>query len=107
MEAVGAADAWERLGPLTTKPLVEHERERIAKAVSSLSKTLGARPAGWYCRTAPSVNTRRLLVEHGGFTYDSDAYNDELPYWTPVELEDGRIVHHLVLHLHRPWCFPS
>src|SRR3954467_2238 len=30
----------------------------------------------------PSANTRRLVVEEGGFFYDSDAYNDELPYWT-------------------------
>ena len=29
-----------------------------------------------------SANTRRLVVEEGGFLYDSDAYNDELPYWT-------------------------
>lgn len=30
------------------------------------------------------MNTRRLLVKHGGFLYDSDAYNDELPYWNRV-----------------------
>ena len=42
-------------------------------------------PAGWYCRYGPSVNTRRLLVEHGGFTYDSDYYGDELPFWQTVE----------------------
>ncbi|CAN0535393.1 unnamed protein product, partial [Scytosiphon promiscuus] len=23
----------------------------------------------------------RLIVEEGGFLYDSDAYNDDLPYW--------------------------
>ena len=45
----------------------------------------GERPLGWYCRTGPSVNTRRLLVEEGGFLYDSDAYNDELPYWQTVD----------------------
>ena len=63
----------------------EEEREHIRKAVASLTETLGSRPLGWYCRTAPSVNTRRLLVEEGGFVYDSDAYNDELPYWLTVE----------------------
>jgi len=63
----------------------EEEREHIYKAVASLTKTLGSRPLGWYCRSAPSVNTRRLLVEEGGFLYDSDAYNDELPYWDTVE----------------------
>jgi peptidoglycan/xylan/chitin deacetylase (PgdA/CDA1 family) len=30
------------------------------------------------------VNTRRLIIEKGGFLYDSDAYNDELPYWVTV-----------------------
>jgi allantoinase len=42
---------------------------------------MGSRPEGWYCRYGPSVHTRGLLVEKGGFLYDSDAYNDELPYW--------------------------
>jgi peptidoglycan/xylan/chitin deacetylase (PgdA/CDA1 family) len=61
------------------------EREHIAKAVASLKTTVGARPAGWYCRYGPSVNTRRLLVEEGGFTYDSDYYGEELPFWQTVE----------------------
>jgi peptidoglycan/xylan/chitin deacetylase (PgdA/CDA1 family) len=30
------------------------------------------------------VNTRRLLVEEGGFRYDSDAYDDDLPYLVQV-----------------------
>ena len=60
------------------------EREHIAKAIVSLTKTVGARPAGWYCRYGPSVNTRRLLVEEGGFTYDSDYYGEELPFWQTV-----------------------
>jgi peptidoglycan/xylan/chitin deacetylase (PgdA/CDA1 family) len=60
------------------------ERERITRAVASLTKTMGERPLGWYCRSGPGVNTRRLLVEEGGFLYDSDAYDDELPYWTTV-----------------------
>ena len=55
------------------------EREHIAKAVKSFQQTVGQSPAGWYCRYGPSVNTRRLLVEEGGFTYDSDYYGDELP----------------------------
>ena len=63
----------------------EEEREHIHRAVASLQKTIGERPLGWYCRYAPSENTRQLLVEEGGFLYDSDAYNDELAYWTVVK----------------------
>ena len=42
------------------------------------------RPTGWYCRYAPSEHTRRLLVEEGGFLYDSDSYADDLPFWVRV-----------------------
>jgi allantoinase len=68
------------------------ERQHIARAHASLTRLIGRAPDGWYCRYAPSPNTRRLVVEHGGFSYDSDAYNDELPYWVTV---DGRA--HLVI----------
>src|SRR5436309_8069682 len=60
------------------------ERKQIAEAVELIRRTTGKTPLGWYCRYAPSENTRRLLVEHGGFLYDSDTYNDELPYWVRV-----------------------
>ena len=46
------------------------ERERIRRAVASLQQTMGERPLGWYCRYGPSLNTRKLLVEEGGFLYD-------------------------------------
>jgi allantoinase len=62
----------------------DEERERIARAVQSIASTTGQRPLGWYCRYGPGENTRRLLVEEGGFLYDSDAYNDELPYWVEI-----------------------
>jgi allantoinase len=62
----------------------EQEAEEIRRAFDSITASTGTPPAGWYCRYAPTVNTRRLLAEHGGFLYDSDAYNDELPYWKTV-----------------------
>ncbi len=68
------------------------EREHIKKAVASLKKLTGDRPVGWYCRYAPSLNTRRLIVEEGGFLYDSDAYNDDLPYWVEVEAKPHLII---------------
>ena len=62
----------------------EEERAAIAEAVHGIEHSTGSPPRGWYCRYAPSINTRRLLLEHGGFIYDSDAYNDELPYWVDM-----------------------
>ncbi|MEM7417580.1 MAG: polysaccharide deacetylase family protein [Gemmatimonadota bacterium] len=62
----------------------EDERTEIAQAYDGIERLIGRAPTGWYCRYAPSTATRRLVVEHGGFAYDSDAYNDELPYWVQV-----------------------
>jgi peptidoglycan/xylan/chitin deacetylase (PgdA/CDA1 family) len=61
----------------------DQEREVIKRAVASIETTTGTRPSGWYCREM-STNTRELVVEEGGFEYDSDCYNDDLPYWTRI-----------------------
>ncbi len=61
----------------------EVEREHMRLAIESIARTTGSRPLGWYTgRLSP--NTRRLVVEEGGFLYDADAYNDDLPYWDGV-----------------------
>lgn len=60
------------------------ERDHLRRAIASIEMLTGTRPLGWYTGR-PSPNTRRLVVEEGGFLYDSDAYNDDLPYWTTVE----------------------
>ncbi len=58
--------------------------------------TKGRWPLGWYTgRDSP--NTRRLVVEHGGYEYDADYYGDELPFWMPVEVKPGKSVPHLVV----------
>ncbi|MFN7191175.1 MAG: polysaccharide deacetylase family protein [Rhodospirillales bacterium] len=57
-----------------------HERNVIAATVDALQAASGTPTVGWHTRSATSINTRRLLVEHGGFLYDSNAYNDDLPY---------------------------
>ncbi len=69
------------------------EREHIARSVATIEHLTGARPLGWYTGR-PSANTRRLVVEDGGFLYDSDAYNDELPYWTHVGGRSHLIICH-------------
>ena len=58
----------------------EVERDHIKDCISILTEFLGKRPEGWYTgRNSP--NTRKLIIEEGGFLYDSDAYDDDLPYW--------------------------
>ena len=71
---------------------LEEERLHIRKAVASLEKTLGQRPSGWYSRYAPSINTRDLVSEEGGFLYDSDSYADDLPYWVSVRDKNHLVV---------------
>lgn len=62
----------------------DEEREHIRLAIEAIEQTTGSRPVGWYTgRNSP--NTRRLVVEEGGFLYDSDSYADDLPYWELVE----------------------
>jgi putative urate catabolism protein len=59
------------------------ERAHMAEAVAILRDLTGAAPLGWYTgRDSP--NTRRLVVEHGGFAYDADYYGDDLPFWQKV-----------------------
>jgi len=71
------------------------ERGHIAEAVHILKTLTGVAPLGWYTgRDSP--NTRRLVVEHGGFSYDADSYADDLPYWTQVDLGARRVPHLVV-----------
>jgi peptidoglycan/xylan/chitin deacetylase (PgdA/CDA1 family) len=74
------------------------ERKAIARTVATIAEVTGKRPVGWHTRSATSQNTRRLLVEEGGFLYDCDAYNDDLPYFAGVS---GK--RHLVL----PYAFDT
>lgn len=56
------------------------ERQHLKTAIDIHTRVTGKKPEGWYTgRTSP--NTRRLVVEEGGFLYDSDSYADDLPYW--------------------------
>lgn len=60
----------------------EQEREHLRLAIDSIERSTGQRPRGWYLRSFPSEHTLDLLAEEGGFLYDSDPCNDELPYFT-------------------------
>ncbi|MEO8752757.1 MAG: allantoinase PuuE [Casimicrobiaceae bacterium] len=64
------------------------EREHMKLAVDAITRLTGRPPDGWYTgRDSP--NTRRLVVEHGGFTYYADGYADDLPYYVPVRARLG------------------
>jgi peptidoglycan/xylan/chitin deacetylase (PgdA/CDA1 family) len=63
---------------------VDQEREHIARTAKIIARLTGALPTGWYSGR-PSLRTRQLVVEHGGFLFDSDDYNDELPYFVDVD----------------------
>ncbi len=72
------------------------ERAHMNRAVEAIMRLTGEPPLGWYTgRDSP--NTRRLVVEHGGFLYDSDYYGDDLPFWTTVDTTTGDSVPHLVV----------
>jgi putative urate catabolism protein len=73
------------------------ERAHVRRAVEAIRSVVGARPVGWMTGR-PGPNTRRLVVEEGGFLYDRDSLNDELPYWVR---EGGRP--HLVI----PYSFET
>ena len=64
------------------------ERKHVALATEGLVELTGRSPVGWF-GGRPSVNTRRLLVEQGGYLYDRDYLGDELPFWVEV---GGRIL---------------
>jgi allantoinase len=71
------------------------ERSHMKQALEIHQSLTGSAPLGWYTgRDSP--NTRRLLVEHGGFLYDSDSYADDLPYWTTVEVGAKQVPHLVV-----------
>src|SRR4029077_4581935 len=80
---------WEELWTLPR----DEEEAHLKRAIASITDTCGERPYGWSSRLMPSLNTRELLVETG-FVYDSDALNDDLPYFVQVH---GR--RHLIVPL--------
>jgi allantoinase len=113
MSILGVATALER-NPEVTRAFVEggheivshglrwidyhfveetEERAHIHQAAARIQKVAGVKPIGWMTGR-PGPNTRRLLVEHGGFHYDRDALNDELPYWVTV----GGMPHLVIPH---------
>ena len=70
---------------------VDVEREHLRRSIDAIRAICGVRPVGWYTGRGTEA-TRRLVVEEGGFLYDSDSYADELPYWLEVAGRDHLVV---------------
>lgn len=80
---------WIDYAPLSA----DEERRHIAMTVDTVRSLTGITPLGWYTGR-PSQNTRRLVVEHGGFLFDCDDYNEDLPYFVDVDGKRHLVVPH-------------
>lgn len=74
-EVSGHGWRWESHARMTP----EEERASIEQTVKAIERATGVRPVGWHTRSATTIHTRKLLIEEGGFVYDSDDYSDDLP----------------------------
>jgi allantoinase len=82
------------------------ERAHMREAVQIMRELTGAAPQGWYTgRDSP--NTRRLVVEHGGFAYDADNYGDDLPFWQNVAFTDASGAAGVTPHLVVPYTLDT
>lgn len=84
-DVVGHGNRWEEYYLMDR----EAERRAIHDGYATIERLTSQKPLGWYCRYGPSENTRELVVEHGGFLYDSNSYADDLPYYTTVQTDSG------------------
>ncbi len=90
-----ACHSWRWVNYQQVNDVVEREHMRIGTEIIQ-QITRGLWPLGWYTgRDSPA--TRRLVVDHGGFEYDSDYYGDDLPFWLQVKKTDGSLAPHLVV----------
>ena len=69
-------------------------------AMEIIEKLTNQKPQGWYTgRDSP--NTRRLVADYfaggHGFSYDSDYYGDDLPFWMKVKKTNGDISSQLIV----------
>lgn len=55
------------------------EERMIEESVRIIEQITGKKPVGFYARE-PSINTLEIVQKMKNFIYDSDEYNDDLPY---------------------------
>ena len=56
------------------------EKQMMEDSIARHTAVVGKPPAGWYTGRN-SAATSRLVGDYGGFTYHSDSYSDDLPYY--------------------------
>jgi len=56
------------------------ERKHFKEALRIHNEVTGAPPQGWYLGRC-SPQSHRIAAEEGNFTYNSDTYADDVPYW--------------------------
>src|SRR5260370_319783 len=64
--------------------MVVNFEEGVERAVEATKKATGQRPMGFFCRGSESRETRALLRDLG-FTYASNGFDDDLPYWDKAD----------------------
>ncbi|HKV13927.1 MAG TPA: polysaccharide deacetylase family protein [Reyranella sp.] len=92
-EVAGHGNRWEIHANLEEA----YERQQIRLATEGITAAVGVRPLGWYSRYAPSLHTRVMLLD-AGYEYDSDAYDDDLPYWVEVGHRTQLVVPYSIVH---------
>ena len=73
-----ASHGWRWLDYALIDP--ETEAEHLQQAIRVHTDAVGEPPEGWYIGRT-SEHTRSLLLQLGSWSYDSDSYSDDLPYW--------------------------
>jgi peptidoglycan/xylan/chitin deacetylase (PgdA/CDA1 family) len=61
------------------------EKASLIRCIDVIAKATAERPLGFCCRGSQSIFTRELLAELG-FLYDSNGFDDDLPYVAPAGL---------------------
>ena len=74
-----AVHGW-RWRPHADYGRAEEEAADLDRSIDVISTATGVRPVGFFCRGGESPWTRRLLIDRG-FLYNSNGFDDDLPYW--------------------------
>lgn len=74
----------------------QEEEKHCAAMFDVIKETTGAAPRGYYIGRHTTRTLAILAKVHADrgapFLYTSDAYNDDLPYWTPAPGRDGGLL---------------